>query len=441
MAAGLLVAGLLSSRLLEGSGEAVVPGIETEDMRELGAMRAAEVETVIFSAGRGVPDPVRFRVSGVPVLLRMLRVLRRAGQRHITLVSEELPEAVSAWAEELDLELRQVRFWKANGDPALLLSADLAFQKEFLTGLLDQWRPRRWIESVPEGDGTAPVMLGEGLIGDFRQLEEAREAVRRQVRREHLVTFNGEPACVRISDRRQAQRFHRLVEGSITKPTDAVFARWNRRVSIPLSRLLVQLPISPNMVTYLALLVSAVGAWYLSLGGYWEMLWGALLTQVASILDGNDGELARLKVMDSDYGTWLDTICDYLAYFLTFGGVTVGLFRRTGDPFYLQLGGLLLLGIALGMLATSYFRKRHTSAGQASDLTAVVMERLDRNRSNPVTNLAAKLHHFATRATFTYFIVLFGVLDWWYFLLAIAAVGAQLYWLACLYHAKFLEKA
>ena len=48
------------------------------------------------------------------------------------------------------------------------------------------------------------------------------------------------------------------------------------------------------------LAVSAYGAYWLAQGGYWEMLLGAVITQIASILDGNDGELARLKIQTNE---------------------------------------------------------------------------------------------------------------------------------------------
>src|SRR4051794_23964660 len=43
-----------------------------------------------------------------------------------------------------------------------------------------------------------------------------------------------------------------------------------------------------------------------------EYLIGAVLSVSASILDGCDGEVARLKLMESDFGCWLETVCDYL---------------------------------------------------------------------------------------------------------------------------------
>jgi hypothetical protein len=85
------------------------------------------------------------------------------------------------------------------------------------------------------------------------------------------------------------------------------------------------------------------GGVFYAFGGYLNMLTGALLGLFASILDGCDGEVARLKLQESDIGCWLETICDYLYYLFTFAGMAIGLFRSSGQRSYLVWGGLLLL--------------------------------------------------------------------------------------------------
>ena len=55
------------------------------------------------------------------------------------------------------------------------------------------------------------------------------------------------------------------------------------------------------------------------------MLLGAILSVFASILDGCDGEVARLKLQDSAFGCWLETVCDYLYYVFIFAGMIIGL--------------------------------------------------------------------------------------------------------------------
>ena len=67
---------------------------------------------------------------------------------------------------------------------------------------------------------------------------------------------------------------------------------------------------------------------YFALGGYWNTLFAAVLSVWASILDGCDGEVARLKLQASAFGCWLETICDYLYYLFIFAGMAIGLARK-----------------------------------------------------------------------------------------------------------------
>ena len=68
------------------------------------------------------------------------------------------------------------------------------------------------------------------------------------------------------------------------------------------------------------------------------MLIGAVLSVWSSILDGCDGEVARIKLQSSDFGCWLETVCDYLYYLFIFGGMSLGLTRTFGNRSYLAWG-------------------------------------------------------------------------------------------------------
>jgi len=65
-------------------------------------------------------------------------------------------------------------------------------------------------------------------------------------------------------------------------PTDGIFARTNRRVSIPISRQIIRFPITPNMVSLFTLAVSFAAGVFFALGGYWNMLVGAILSWLSS---------------------------------------------------------------------------------------------------------------------------------------------------------------
>ena len=87
---------------------------------------------------------------------------------------------------------------------------------------------------------------------------------------------------------------------SLTKEADGPVSRYlNRPVSTRLSMALAHLPIHPHVVSLAAFLLGVVAAWLLSSG---RGIAGGLLAQLASIVDGVDGEIARLQVRGSDPG-------------------------------------------------------------------------------------------------------------------------------------------
>ena len=108
----------------------------------------------------------------------------------------------------------------------------------------------------------------------------------------------------------RAEALDHLLTGCC-KPTDGFVSRHiNRRVSRLISRCLVDAPISPNTVTGITFAFSLAGAACALRGDYAATVAAAALMQLASILDGVDGELARIRFQVSKLGAWLDTLAD-----------------------------------------------------------------------------------------------------------------------------------
>ena len=94
----------------------------------------------------------------------------------------------------------------------------------------------------------------------------------------------------------------------------------NRRVSRPLARLLSHTPVTPNQVTIMSLGVALAGFFSFVYGYY---VFGALLAQASSIVDGVDGDLARIKKQTSAFGGFLDSVVDRYADALIILGLTI----------------------------------------------------------------------------------------------------------------------
>ena len=74
-----------------------------------------------------------------------------------------------------------------------------------------------------------------------------------------------------------------------------VAAHLNRRLSVPISARLARTRITPTQITVISFLIALVGAACFAVGRHWTAVIGALLVQLSSVVDGCDGELARLR--------------------------------------------------------------------------------------------------------------------------------------------------
>ena len=218
----------------------------------------------------------------------------------------------------------------------------------------------------------------------------------------------------------------------LVKPTDGIFARMNRRISVPISRQLIKLPITPNMVSLFTLGVGFASALFFACGGYWPMLVGALLSVWASILDGCDGEVARLKLLESDFGCWLETVCDYLYYLFIFTGMTIGLARNWGARTYLVWGALLLFGAITSFLVTGLGRHR-LAAGRPELYLRIWQAKAESQRSNPILYLGRHTEFIIRRCFLPYALLFFAVLNLTWLAFILSAVGANVVWLISLY--------
>jgi CDP-L-myo-inositol myo-inositolphosphotransferase len=142
------------------------------------------------------------------------------------------------------------------------------------------------------------------------------------------------------------------------KPNDGPVSRYlNRPVSIRISRRLVDHQITPNQISLFSFLCSVLAAGLFALEGYFALLLGGLMAQFASILDGCDGEVARLKHQSSAYGGWLDAVLDrYADAFLLFG-LTWHAYAVKMDSFILLVGFMAIIGSFM----LSYTADKHDS--------------------------------------------------------------------------------
>ncbi|MDE2491495.1 MAG: CDP-alcohol phosphatidyltransferase family protein, partial [Elusimicrobia bacterium] len=200
----------------------------------------------------------------------------------------------------------------------------------------------------------------------------------------------------------------------LAKDNDGYLARLDRRLSLVLTRLMLPWPITPNQVTAASLVLGLLGAWWLAAPSAERQLWGALLLWFCCLLDGCDGEIARLKLHQTRWGGEFDLLADHVAHLATFVALPIGVARLHPGVDW-RLPGVLLV---TGFLACGF------------SVWWLVL-RVPEERRGP---LALVVERIASR-DYVYLILaltLVGRLDWFVWTAAVGSHGfwAALWWLS-----------
>ncbi len=133
---------------------------------------------------------------------------------------------------------------------------------------------------------------------------------------------------------------------SLARNTTNFFARRiDRAMSRAISRRLAPYPVTPNQITIFSIGLGVIGALCLLRPGYGFGLLGSFLFLVSTVIDGCDGEIARLKFQESVSGAKLDVVGDNVVHAFLFSCVAQRAYF--GDPRgpYLWLGAVAVVGV------------------------------------------------------------------------------------------------
>jgi phosphatidylglycerophosphate synthase len=125
---------------------------------------------------------------------------------------------------------------------------------------------------------------------------------------------HGEVARAPVGTRDEVRTAHRVLYRILVKRQDNAITRYlYRPVSFPLTRLLVWTPITPNQISYVVAVLVALGCWITASASFGNTILGTVIVLAASYLDCCDGEVARVKLLSSRFGAWIDTVVDELS--------------------------------------------------------------------------------------------------------------------------------
>ena len=176
--------------------------------------------------------------------------------------------------------------------------------------------------------------------------------------------------CVRVTDEPSARAAERRLLAEIrasTAASDGPLARLiDRSVSQWLSRRLVHTPLRPNHITVIGTTIGLVGAWCLARGAWQLDVLGTFLFLCATVIDGCDGEVARLKFQETRFGKTFDVTTDNVVHAAIFIGLAAGQIHRHPDRHYGALLGILLGGVVVAATAGWWCLLRDPSVTERS---------------------------------------------------------------------------
>ena len=203
-------------------------------------------------------------------------------------------------------------------------------------------------ESISKGD--------EGLSGGIKILAK-RHKMRYMALEDNF--------WIDVDDKTDRKNAELLICNKLKKDTDGPVSKiLNRPISLRISKLLLKTGITPNQISVLSFVIGLAGASFFFVGEYFYLILGAMLVHIHSIVDGCDGEVARLKLRQTKYGGWLDSVLDRYADAAIILGLAYGYWSITGDMTIWIIGFFALIGTFLN----SYTSDKYDSIFKNGDM-------------------------------------------------------------------------
>ena len=367
---------------------------------------------LVFDASPEGVARVRTRAAGLSLLDRGVRTMVRAGVERLVIV---LPEGantrLSKLTRRLDVEIEFITWGHPlparlepadDSTPTLIVLGDYVHHHFSLTELVEKGLrgsdiavqvadpsvtdspggletgvalcPVARLETGngdvhlrfgPPGTATGAPISGAFLVSGNLPIDELSSSS------SDLLTFLGDISSGRAvdlrpasralwrrvgDDRRSARAAKRMLFSQVTKLTSGPISRHlNARLSIPTSKMLVETGLSPHMVTVLLVLTTGLAAAYLFSAPqtYGRLVLAGFLWHMAAVFDRCDGEIARVRLCESRFGAWFDTVTDNIAYFAFLIALVIGIQRlHPGeDPYaYVSAAAFAALLCSLGLM-------------------------------------------------------------------------------------------
>jgi phosphatidylglycerophosphate synthase len=355
---------------------------------------------------RNRPPAAAYQLLGLSLLQRTIRAARRSGFGNIVVLSG---------VEEID-HLGPLLI----DEPAVTIVPAVPTQVGIVTARVpaDLVGERSWLEQLATETATDGTRRTEGMdIFLFNA-----DATPEQIAAAHIAS-GGEPIVfetppLRMADEGARKSAEQRLLKALIKDSDGFMSRnFARPISIGVSRRLAPHGVTPNQMTIVSGLIGLSAApFFLSAAPAIQVI-GGLLFVAHSVLDGCDGELARLTFRESRLGGLLDFFSDNLVHVAIFTCMAVGWSLAEGASWPLILGASAVLGTA-GSAAAVYWLTLRNKTAAGPVYTSV---------SDAPSGRLTKVLDALSRRDFIYLVLvlsMFGKANWF---LALTAVGAPVF--------------
>lgn len=428
-----------------------------------------------------LPDPGAFpspgaseqalsrKVCGLPLLARtMITAQRSGGSKILLLIPKSLPETV--WAPNLrakqleGLPVEIVRLDKPfnSGSAADWQAIQHQLEKQFLwlpwNRAIDKRRLIRLTRKAEEaGKGvrfawpqvvedpapasspkaneplghTPLVVKKESLLEAGRAFSEG-DLLERYAAGLDSVPLPSAPGIV-VLTREQGTRAEQDLASWSGKDWDGIYSRFNRRLCRPIVCFLSKTPVTPNAVTWMGL-VFALLAGFAYAQGYWlAYVLGAIFFFISVLFDEIDGMLARVTFRDSPFGCWMESFVDSAGYVILYTGITIGLFRQSGY-FWLMMGGVLMVSVALSLVVVSHQKTVATEADTPDQHLVRFYDNLEKHSGSWISRQTRQVQFLLKKAPFAHHLLWCSVLGIIKFHFLMSTLGATLTWTLGIYY-------
>jgi phosphatidylglycerophosphate synthase len=346
------------------------------------------------------------RAGGITVLERQLWTIARAGFKKIW-IGMPRPALALRFPPNLDM------IWSDSS-----ATAELNAEPPYVSVSADYFVRVETLRYVAQSDYPAPAVLEDESGRNVLQVMTSRADRTVSPERQRLP----EGGFVRLENpvRQPAVESWLLTLG--IKDQDGFMARhFDRYLSLAVSRALLETPVTPNMMTLMSSLIGLVGAAFFTVPTHAMRLAGALLVLLHSVLDGCDGELARIRFQESPLGADIDFWGDNVVHVALFSCMAWGFYKADQNLIPPALGLLSAIG-TIGSAALNY------------------RERLERRRDphafdgdKGIVTTLTRVENMLAARDFIYLLVLLAYFDRLYEFMCATAAGSLLFFFMMLY--------